>query len=55
MGPFGWLVGSTIMKAEWRSASVECGGQYVMMDGIAVMQELCADNWGSLRVCLAQV
>ena len=48
MGPFGWLVGNTIMKAEWRSASMECGGQCVMMDGIAMMQELCADNWGYL-------
>ena len=27
---------------------MECGGQCVMMDGAAVMPELCADNWGSL-------
>ena len=27
---------------------MECGGQCVMVDGTAVMQQFCADNWGSL-------
>ena len=55
MGPFGWLVGGPLMKAEWRSASMECGEQCVTLVGVAVMPESCADNWGSLWVCLAQV
>ena len=55
MGPFGWLVGNPIMKAGWRSASMECGGQCVTMAGITMMQQLYADNWGSLWVCLVQV
>ena len=44
MAPFGWSVDDHLMKAEWRSASMECGGQCVTLDGIVVMQELCADN-----------
>ena len=48
MGPFSWSVGSPLMKAEWRSVSMECGGQCVMVDGTAVMQQLCADNWVTL-------
>ena len=27
---------------------MECGGQCVMMDGIAMMPELCADSWDFL-------
>ena len=34
------------MQAEWRSASMEHGGQCVMMVGISMMLELCADSWG---------
>ena len=45
MGPFSWLVADPLMKAEWRSASMNCGGQCVMLDGIAVMLQLSADNW----------
>ena len=44
MDPFGWLVDSLLMKAEWRSASMECGEQCVTLVGIVVMPELCADN-----------
>ena len=55
MGHFDWLVDDPLMKAEWRSASMECGGQCVTHTGITMMQQLCADNWGSLWVCLAQV
>ena len=36
------------MQAEWRSASMECGGQFVMMDGIPMMPVLCADSWDFL-------
>ena len=42
--PFDWLVDSPLMKAEWRSASMECGGQCVMIAGDQVMPELCADS-----------
>ena len=45
---FDLLVDDPLMKAEWRSASMECGGQCVTLVGIAMMPELCADNWGSL-------
>ena len=45
MGPFDWLMDDPLMKAEWRFASMECGGQCVTLVGIIMMQQLCADNW----------
>ena len=36
------------MQAGWRSASMDCGEQCVMMDGIPMMPELCADSWDIL-------
>ena len=36
------------MQAGWRSASMEYGEQCVIMDGIPMMPELCADNWDFL-------
>ena len=45
MGTFDWLMADPLMKAEWRSASMEHGGQYVTLVGITMMLELCADNW----------
>ena len=36
------------MLAEWRSASMECGEQCVVIGGITMMPELCADNWGTM-------
>ena len=36
------------MQAEWRSASMECGEQCVMITGITMMPESCADNWGTV-------
>ena len=50
LGPFDWLVDDPLMKAEWRSASMECGGQCVTLVGVAVMPELCADNWVTASV-----
>ena len=44
MGPFDWLVDGLLMKVEWRSASMECGGQYVTLVGVVVMPESYADN-----------
>ena len=37
------------MQAEWRSASMECGEQCVIMAGIIMMPKLCADNWGTMQ------
>ena len=53
MGLFNWLVDDLLMKAEWRSASMECGGQYVTLAGMTMMPELCADDWVtvSAQVC----
>ena len=48
MGLFGWLVDGLLTKAGWRSALMDCGGQCVMVDGITMMPELCADNWGTV-------
>ena len=42
---FVWLVDLCRVLAEWRSVSVECGGQCVTLIGITMMPELCADNW----------
>ena len=40
------------MLAGWRSASMEHGGQCVMMAGIPMMPGLCADSWDFLdQVC----
>ena len=41
------------MQAEWKSASMESGGQFVMMDGIPTMPVLCADSWDFLDQVLA--
>ena len=43
--PSDWLVDNPLMKAEWRSVSMECGGQCVTQVGITMMPKLCADNW----------
>ena len=52
MTPFDWLEDNPLMKAEWRSASMEYGGQCVMTTGISMMPELCADSWGYLTQVL---
>ena len=36
------------MLAGWRSVSMECGEQYVIVAGITMMPELCVDNWGTV-------
>ena len=43
MAPFD-LVGSPLLKAEWRSVSMECGERCAMMAGTPEMPELCADS-----------
>ena len=52
MAPFDWLVDSPLMKAEWRSASMECGDLCVVIAGDPVMPGLCADSWGYLTQVL---
>ena len=47
---FDWLVDGILIEAEWRSASMECGGQCVIIAGITVMLMLYADSWGSPQV-----
>ena len=44
MTPFDLLVGNQLMKAEWKSALMECGDQCVTIAGVAVMPELSADS-----------
>ena len=41
------------MVAGWRSVSMECGEQYVVMAGIAMMPELCADSWGTVSTTVS--
>ena len=37
------------MLAGWKSVSMDCGGQFVViMAGITMMPELCADNWDTM-------
>ena len=36
------------MLAEWRSASMECGGQCVIVAGMTMMPRSCVDNWGTV-------
>ena len=36
------------MLAGWRFALMECGEQCVVMAGITMLPELCADNWDTL-------
>ena len=45
MKHFVWLMDQWRVLAEWRSASMECGEECVMMVGVTIMPELCADNW----------
>ena len=48
MEHFVWLMDQWKMLADWRSASMECGEQCVVVAGITMMPELRADNWGTL-------
>ena len=43
-----WLMDLCRLQARCRSASMECGEQCVMMDGVTMMPGLCADNWDFL-------
>ena len=43
-----WLMDQWRVLAEWRSASMECGEQCVIVAGIVMMPESCADSWGTV-------
>ena len=45
MKHFVWLMDQWRVLGEWRSASMECGEECVMVAGVTIMPELCADNW----------
>ena len=36
------------MLADWRSASMECGEQCVVITIIVIWPESCADNWNTV-------
>ena len=48
MEHFVWLMDLWRVRAEWRSVSMDCGEQCVVIGGITMMPELCADNWGTV-------
>ena len=49
MKHFVWLMEQWRVLAGWRSASMEFGEQCVIIvPGITMMPELCADNWGTV-------
>ena len=48
MEQFVWLMDLWRVLAEWRSVSMECGEQCVVVTGITMMPESCADSWGTM-------
>ena len=46
-----WLMDKHLLMEEWRYASMVCGAQYVMIDGISEMHKLCANNLDMKEVC----
>jgi len=40
-----WLVVINLGKAEWRCIDQGVGAQYVMISGVEVMLQWCADSW----------
>ena len=48
MEQFVWLMDRLQVQAEWRSASMECGEEFVVVPGIVVLPRLCVDNWGTV-------
>ena len=51
MDQFVWLMDRWRVQAGWRSASMECGEESVVIIGMvsmAIIPELCADSWGTM-------
>ena len=45
---FDWLMDLSRVLVQWRSASMECGELCVIVAGIVMMPESCADSWGTV-------
>ena len=43
------------MQAGWRSASLDCGEQCVIMAGMKMMPQSCADNWATVTTLVVEV
>ena len=54
MEHFAWLMDLWRVLVQWRSASMECGEQCIIVTGITMMPELCADNWAT-AIALVEV
>ena len=51
MGWFVWLMDQWRVLAEWRSASMECGEECVVITcWMVIIPELCVDNWGTVSI-----
>ena len=52
MEQFVWLMDQLRVQAEWRSASMECGEEFVGVICVpvrmAIIPELCVDSWGTM-------
>ena len=51
----GWAVDLCQVLAGLRSASMDCGGQCVMLDGIAMKPEWYADSWDTVPTQVVSV
>ena len=51
---FDWLEESVRVKDEWRSATMEYGGQCVTMAGIKWMLMLSANNWATAAILVRE-
>ena len=45
-----WEIGTISLKVVWRCVKMDNGRQSVTDDGVTGKQELCADNWDSLKI-----
>ena len=52
MEHFVWLMDQLKVQAGWRSASMECGEEFVVVSivSMAIIPELCADSWGTMSM-----
>ena len=51
MEHFVWLMDQLKVQAGWRSASMKCGEEFVVVIGMVsmtIIPELCADSWGTM-------
>ena len=48
MEQFAWLMDRLRVQAEWRSVSMECGEESMVV--CVTIPELCADSWGTMSM-----